>query len=374
MSLAIDGGTRPGTITTPPPSAPPPPQDARAVVTRATDPKTGAVDTKQLGQWIADAAKTSPEQASAAYAEIESQLGAGDASRFAADTAAAMRGSDDRGSTYSATGAGLAPGLVGRRVLRDNPILEVQWRSTVSPVTGKSGFSGPLQQAMKGAGIRYDIAVNEPPVGGTAVNTPSSRTVNGNAARDAIAEQMRNDPSYTKVQNEADGKIVRQTSLGERHIDVTGTRHGARPKNNVRVDVESKLGFAARSTGPKGNLTQVMKDGERITENVKVRNFGAAFEGVGKVARPVGLAIDAVQLGSAIKADGGRFGDNSQRAAGSLVGGAAGAWGGAQAGAAIGSLGGPVGTVVGGLAGAAIGGIVGSGVGEKAVDFVKGWF
>ena len=372
MSLAIDGGTRPSTITTPPPSAPP--QDARAVVAQATDPKTGAVDTRQLGQWIADAAKTSPETASAAYHEIESQLGTGDASRFGADTTAAMRARDDRSITPSAYGAGLAPDVAGRRVLRDNPILEVQWRSTVSPVSGSSGFSGPLRRAMDSAGLQHDFKVNQPPVNGTPVNTSASKTHNGNAARDAIADDFRTRPDHVRVQNEADGLIVRKSSLGTRHVDVTAIRRGIRPEDNVRLDIESKLGRASASTGPKGNLAQVAKDGERIGDNIKVRNLGAAFEGVGKVARPVGLAIDAVQLGSAIKADGGKFGDNSQRAAGSLVGGAAGAWGGAQAGAAIGSLGGPVGTVVGGLAGAAVGGIIGSGVGEKTVDFIKGWF
>lgn len=371
MNLAIDGGTRIGTTTAVPP---PPPRDARDVVAQATDPKTGAVDTRQLGRWVADAAQTSPEAASAAYAEIETQLGAGDASRLATDTTAALGGDDDRALTPSAFGAGLAPDIAGRRVLRDNPILEVQWRSTVSPVTNKSGFSGPLRQAIDNAGIRRDLIVNPRPTGGTTVNTSASKTQNGNAARDAIADQMRANPRYSKVQNEADGKIVRQTSLGERHVDVTAIRAGARPEDDVRVDVESKLGYAGKSNGPKGNATQVLKDGERIAENVNIRGIGTALEGVGKVARPVGLVIDAVQLGSAIKADGGTFGDNSQRAAGSLVCGAAGAWGGAQAGAAIGSLGGPVGTVVGGLAGAAIGGIIGSGVGEKAVDFVKGWF
>ncbi len=378
MSLAIDGGVRVATQAAPPP---PPPTDARSVVAQATDPRTGSVDTPRLAQWVADVARTSPETASSAYAGIEAQLSVGDVSRLTVDVAQAMRTppapakrEDDQDPTYSAYGAGMAPDVAGRRVLRDNPLLEVQWRSTTSPVTGRSGFSGPLERAMDKAGIRHDFAVAPRPVNGTTINTSASKTFNGHAARDAIADQLRTDPRYSQVANEADGTIVRQTSMGERHVDVTAIRAGARPEDNVRVDVESKLGSAAGSRGPKGNLAQVAKDGERILENAGIRRIGAVAEGVGKVARPAGVVIDAVQIGSAIKADGGTFGDNSQRAAGSLVGGAAGAWGGAQAGAAIGSLGGPVGTVVGGLAGAAIGGIVGSGVGEKAVDWVKGWF
>lgn len=373
MSLAIDGGTRIDTA----PQLPtqPAPTDARSLVAQATDPRTGAVDTQRLGQWVADAARTSPETASAAYQEIEAQLNVGDTSRFGADVTRAMeQPQDDRGPTYSAYGLGLGPDIGGRQVLRNNPILEVQWHSTISPVSGKSGFSGPLKEAMDKAGIIHDFRVNPPPANSTTVNTSASKTFNGNAARDVIADQFRADPRYSQVLNEADGVIVRNTSLGERHVDVTAIQAGPRLEDNVRVDVESKLGYAARSTGPKGNLTQVAKDGERILENVDIRRIGSLAEGVGKVARPVGVVVDAIQIGSAFKADGGTFGDNTQRATGSLVGGAAGAWGGAQLGATIGSFGGPVGTVVGGVVGAAVGGIIGSGVGEKAVDWVKSWF
>lgn len=373
MSLAVDSGTQTSRISSPPPP-PPPSESARDVVAAVTDPKTGQVDTAALGQQVADAARVSPEKASDAYAAIEGQLSAGDLSRFHADTAKAMKANEDGGATYSATTPGIGADVGGRKVLRDNPILEVQWRSTQSPVNGKSGFSGPLERAMDQAGIRHDFAVNPPPANGNPVNTSASKTHNGHAARDQIADQLRQDPRYSNVLNEKDGTIVRQTSLGERHVDITATRAGARPEDNVRVEIESKSGPAAASRGPKGNLAQVAKDGERIAENVNIRNIGAVAEGVGKVARPVGVVVDAVQIGQAVHKDGGTFGENTQRATGSLVGGAAGAWGGAQAGAAIGSLGGPVGTVVGGVVGAAVGGIVGSGVGEKAVDWVRSWF
>jgi len=269
--------------------------------------------------------------------------------------------------TLSATGASTIPGAAGGRVLRDNPILEVEWRSTTSPVTNKSGFTRPLEQLLDAGGIRRDAPVLPRPLGGTTSNSPAAATQNGNAARDAIAESLRADPRYSEVQTE----VRRQTSLGGRQVDVVATLRGERPEMNRRVEIESKLGRASASTDTR---LQVAKDVERLTDNVKVRGFGSALEGVGKVARPIGVVVDAVQVGRAFQQDGNRVGDHTQRAVGSLAGGAAGAWGGAQLGAAIGSAGGPVGTLIGGAVGGIAGGVVGSGVGEKAVDWVKSWF
>lgn len=276
--------------------------------------------------------------------------------------------------TYSAFGFAQTPGVAGGRILRDNPILEVQWHSTVSPVTGKSGFSGPLQRLLDAGGIQTNFPVHPAPAGSTSSSTPAANTQNGHAARDAIADQLRASGNYTHVGTEATENTRRVTSLGGRQVDVVATQTGARRETNTQVEVESKLGRASASSDTR---LQVAKDVERLTDNVSVRRLGTVLEGVGRVARPVGVALDAIQVGSAFRADGNRFGDNTQRATGSLVGGAAGAWAGAQAGAAIGSLGGPVGTVVGGVVGAVgavVGGVVGSGVGEKAVGWVKSWF
>lgn len=269
--------------------------------------------------------------------------------------------------TLSATGASTIPTEVGGRILRDNPALEIRWQSTTSPVTNKDGFTKPLETLLDNAGIVRDGPVNPPPPGGTTSNGPAATTQNGNAARDAIADALRADPNYTNVQTEA----YRQTSLGGRYVDVVATEPGARPEMNRQIEIESKLGRASASADTR---LQVAKDVERLTENANVRGLGTALEGVGRVARPVGLVVDAVQVGQAFRQDGNSFGDNTQRAVGGLAGGAAGAWGGAQLGAAIGSVGGPVGTVVGGVIGGIAGGIVGSGVGEKAVDWVKSWF
>lgn len=270
----------------------------------------------------------------------------------------------------SGTGLGQTPITTGSQLLRRNPTLEIQWRSTTSPVTNRSGFSRPLQSTLDAVGINRSQPVAGKPAGGTTSNSPAARTQNGTAAERAIASQMRADPRYSNVQTQ----IPVRTSRGTRIVDVVATQRARNPEFNKRIEVESKLGYAAATRGRNGTLTQVAKDAERIAENTRVRGWGTTLKSVGRVARPIGMAVDAVQLGQAFRADGNRIGDRTQRAAGSLVGGAAGAWGGAQAGAAIGSLGGPVGTVVGGVVGGVIGGVVGSGVGEKAVSWVKSWF
>jgi hypothetical protein len=354
-----------------PPASGATPGPGRELVARATDPATGRVDTARLAGWVADAARGSPAKASAAHAAIEAQLGVGDRSRFNADVGRAFRRDSDAGVTYSATGAALAPGAAGGRILRDNPILEIRWETTISPVTQKSGFSAPLEKLLRNGGIVIDLPVNGRPAGGTTVNTPASRTANGHAARDAIAARIRGSGEYTHVGTEATENTRRATSLGGRQVDVVADQKGPRREMNKKVEVESKLGRASASVDTK---LQVAKDVERLAANVSVRRVGTVLEGVGKVAKPIGIAVDAVQVGRAYRADGNRVGDQTQRAIGGVAGGAAGALGGAKIGAALGSFGGPVGTVVGGVAGAAVGGIVGSGAGEKAVGWVKSWF
>lgn len=223
----------------------------------------------------------------------------------------------------SATGASAIPTEAGGRILRDNPELEIRWQSTTSPVTNKDGFTKPLEGLLDQAGIVRDGPVNPPPPGGTTSNAPAATTQNGNAARDAIADALRADPSYSHVQTE----VYRQTSLGGRYVDVVATEPGARPEMTRQIEIESKLGRASASVDTR---LQIAKDVERLTDNASVRGLGATLEGVGRVARPVGVVIDAVRVGQAFRQDGNSFGDNTQRAVGSLAGGAAGAWGGAQ--------------------------------------------
>ena len=92
------------------------------------------------------------------------------------------------------------------------------------------------------------------------------------------------------------------------------------------------------------------------------------LSGLSKVARPLGVVTDVIDLKNAYDEDGG-FGENFQETAGGVAGGL----GGAAAGAAIGTAVIPipiVGTVLGGIAG----GIIGSGAGEGILKGVRDFF
>ncbi|MEJ2458888.1 MAG: hypothetical protein P8Y58_12400, partial [Novosphingobium sp.] len=103
------------------------------------------------------------------------------------------------------------------------------------------------------------------------------------------SEVDRGDPLVDKA-------VHRQTSLGGRYVDVVATEPGARPEMNRQIEIESKLGRASASADTR---LQVAKDAERLARNVSVRGLGTTLEGVGRVARPIGMAIDAVQVGQA---------------------------------------------------------------------------
>lgn len=99
---------------------------------------------------------------------------------------------------------------------------------------------------------------------------------------------------------------------------------------------------------------------------------GNTLDAISKVAKPVAIATDVIRLGDAVTSDGGRIGDNTIVAAGSVAGGWAGAWGGAvlgaKGGAIAGLLGGPFAEVtvpIGGFVGGLVGGIVGAFGGSK---------
>ncbi|OQP38895.1 hypothetical protein A4H97_19520 [Niastella yeongjuensis] len=103
-----------------------------------------------------------------------------------------------------------------------------------------------------------------------------------------------------------------------------------------------------------------------------LKTTGQVLEGINKVAVPLALAADGMQLGNAIAkdVDEHKSGDNTIVASSKIAGGWTGAWLGAKGGGAIGagfgSFGGPVGTAVGGFFGAIIGGIGGSFIGSSA--------
>lgn len=137
-----------------------------------------------------------------------------------------------------------------------------------------------------------------------------------------------------------------------------------------------RLATAARNSG--GNLTHVVKPeiapSARAMKAVNaVSHSSAVLRAAGKVAVPIGLAIDALSIGRSFHADGDKVGARTKVAVGGAAGGwagaAGGAWAGAQAGAVVGALGGPVGAAVGGVVGGVVGGIAGaiggSSIGEK---------
>ena len=159
----------------------------------------------------------------------------------------------------------------------------------------------------------------------------------------------------------------------------------ADPRMNQRIDTESKAGRAGSNSFTR---TEAANDGLELKANRAARHSGLAMEEagealsrsgkalqtVGRVARPVGLALGALEVAQAYRADGNEIGENTGRAASGLAGGAAGALGGAVAGAAIGSAVPVVGTVIGGVVGGIIGGVAGDQAGRGLFDTVKSWF
>lgn len=265
QGMTANAGIRPTIV---PAASAAPPSSGRTLVARATDPATGRVDTARLADWVADAARGSPAKASAAHAAIEARLGVGDRSRFNADVARAFRRDSDAGVTYSATGAALAPGVAGGRILRDNPILEIRWETTISPVTGKSGFSAPLARLLARLLARSDIVtdlrVNRQPPGGTTTNTPAARTANSNAARDAIATRMRNSGEYSRVGTEATENTRRTTSLGGRQVDIVADQKGSRREMNKKSKSNPSWAAQAPASKPSCRSPRMSKGSPRM--------------------------------------------------------------------------------------------------------------
>lgn len=342
--------------------------NAADLILRATDARTGMVDTRQLGQWVADAATQDFDAASQAHAAIEAQLLAqspGEAARFNADVAAASSGSFGISGIWAA-GQGLA--ARGSQLLIDNPILTKRWESTTSAWTGQGGFTPGLRQLLAGHGIEFQLRPNGFPAGSLArssgVPLAHANNINGALARDAIADRFRAqgfDVSTEQARNN-----------GARRVDVVAQSRSADLRLLERIEVESKVG----RTGLDSDVRrQASLDAAALAENGMLRRSGRVLEGVGKVARPVGIVLDAVSLGRAFHADGDRVGVQTGRTASGVAGGALGGWGGAVGGAAVGTAIFPgVGTVIGGVIGGIAGAIGGDAAGRGLFDTVKNWF
>lgn len=368
-ALAIDGGS--GSRTTPVSSS----RDAASdVVARATDPRSGQVDTQRLAGWVVEARRSDPQQAEAAHAAIEQQLLSSgrltELGHYHQDVqqAAARDGMLPDAVPNGLWAAGQTWVQQGGQVLRDNPVLVKRWESTTSAWTGKGGFTRGLTDLLNANGIQVGQTVHAPPPGSLNAQSgvPSSvaNNTNGALARDAIADRWRAAGAQVQIEVPVQG--------GARRIDVVAQPPAADPRHAQRIEIESKAYRAGLDSDIRG---QVARDAEALAANRGVRGAGQVLEGIGKVARPVGVVLDAISLGQAYQADGNRIGENTGRTASGVAGGALGAWGGAAAGAAIGTALFPgVGTVVGGVIGGIAGAIAGDAGGRGIFDTVKGWF
>jgi len=258
----------------------------------------------------------------------------------------------------------------GTRLLVDNPILAKRWVSTASAWTRKGGFTEGLRTLLESHGIEVEDKVRLAPPGSlgksSGVKLHVANNTNGALARDAIADEWRQKPG-AQVRTEV------PTQGGARVVDVQVREPAADPRMSKVTDLESKVGRYSR--GKALVETQVANDAEALQANRVLRGSGEVLERVGKVARPIGLAIDAIQVGAAFHADGDRVGMQTGRAASNVAGGALGGWGGAAAGAAIGTMICPgVGTAIGGIVGGIGGAIGGSEAAKAAFDKVASWF
>lgn len=387
---------------------------ASDLVSRATDPRTGMVDTRQLAALVADAAKTDPAKAEAAYAAIEQQLSFADAGRLAVDIRSALQAGAAannneasnavpgpsitgvaQGSIFggnAATTRGVDLAAAGTQKLVDNPVLSIQWENTVSAWNNKSGFSETLRDALTEAKITINPVNLTPPAGSvgpsSGVSVGRANNINGALAEQAIAQRMQAQGYQVTTAPSAANRVQNDTRV----VDVVAIRPNADPRMTERVEIESKVGktdFEGPDTKSGKPQYEVAKDAQRLADSRAARasglsmeadgatiaRGGRALDAVGRVARPVGMVMDAVEVGSAFRADGNRVGENTGRAASGLAGGAAGGWGGAAAGAAIGTAVFPgVGTVVGGVVGGIAGAFAGDAAGRGMFDTVKGWF
>lgn len=343
-----------------------PAANAQALIHQATD-SHGHVDTRQLAHWVTDAAGHDFDAASQAHAHIEQQLSPADASRFNHDIVAAAAASPLPGGLWAAGQQMLHDGT---RLLVENPILVKRWEPTRSAWTNRGGFTDGLRNMLVSHGIEVPRTVRGIPAGSvgpaSGIKREVASNINGAVARDAIANELRQQPAF-RVQTEV------PTQGGARVVDVRVHEPAADPRMNKVVDIESKVGRYSR--GKDLVATQIKNDGKALQANRLLRGSGQVLERVGKVARPVGLAIDAIQVGTAFHADGNRVGMQTGRAVSNVAGGALGGWGGAAAGAAIGTMIFPgVGTAVGGIVGGIGGAIAGSEVAKAAFDKVASWF
>jgi hypothetical protein len=384
---------------------------AADIVAAATNPRTGRIDTAVLGRMVADAARVDFRAANAAYNQIESQLSVGDASRFAQDVRAASAANNNAPNSTTAAGTalfvvgsqantlgrtqianGIQQATQGANILRNNPILSIRWETTTSQWTQRGGLSGPLADRLRAGGIEVSSSTYAPPAGSVGRSSGLSAGVaanmNGGLAENMIANNYRaqgfnvTQGANMYVGASSPNNIVQN---GSRIVDVVAERPNADFRQNTRLEVESKVGYTANSGRAAQEATQ---DISRLANNRTARATGEALETAGngltrsgralrvfgRVARPVGIALDVIDVGSSFRADGNRIGQNTGRSLSGIAGGAGGAWAGAAAGAAVGSVVPVIGTVIGGVVGGIIGAFAGDAAGKGLFNSISSWF
>ena len=258
---------------------------------------------------------------------------------------------------------------------------------------------------MNAAGIQHNGQTPHPSHAGSVANAAQTQAVgvpakqtnnyNGDIAEKAIADRPESQ-GYTVKRN-----IEINTPLGKRDVDILATKHQGHPTLSEEIHIESKVGRKSLPSTAQGSNVrmQIDKDAAVLAQQkslgpaaqVRGRQLydqgttalkksstlakaGKAVKFAGKVARPIGIAISTLEIGSAFQADGNRIGINTAGKVTSLAGGAGGAWAGAAAGAALGSVVPGVGTVIGGIVGGIVSSLAGENVATKAFNAVKGWF
>ena len=183
------------------------------------------------------------------------------------------------------------------------------------------------------------------------------------------------------------------TVTGIRDTKAGGTNAAGKVKGVDVVRVDESHGKGRSAIGPHLNINEKVTGVPDPHIPLTSGQFGALktagqiLDGIDKVAKPVAIVTDAIQLGDAIKTDiqQGTGGENTIVTGSRVAGGWAGAWGGAQGGAAIGAgigsffgpgpgtaVGGFVGGIIGGIGGAIFGSKVGETAGEKIVEIKNG--
>jgi hypothetical protein len=263
------------------------------------------------------------------------------------------------------TGTAFGWRSTGYRIQVGNPKLTVIWESTRSAWTGKGGFTPGAEDMLVSRGLLVEASVGLPPPGSLNASSgvPSSvaNNTNGALAERAICQRYQANGYSVVYQQSRNG--------GQRIVDVVATLENfSDPRNSSVVEIESK---AFRVGVDSYYSRQADLDAHRVRENSNVRMGGRVLEGVGRVARPIGIVMDGYELGQSFAADGYRIGQNTGRSASGIVGGGLGGWGGAAAGAALGTAFFPgVGTVIGGLLGGSLGAWGGTEVSQGSFDYI----